>query len=129
MTASDIVCLPAGRAGAAVGAAAAASVVVDARPLVERPSALTPDKSQLEPTSMVEPVTPEARVELAIEGAESAQFGNPSQVTVLANPHKSEKCNCQAIVHDLATIQNGKCPKCFKAFRRVQILYTEQSQN
>ena len=118
MTASDIV--PAGQAAAAVGAAAAASVVVDARPLVERPTALTPDKSQLEPTSVVEPVTPEARVELAIEGAESAQFGNPSQVTVQAR--KSEKCNCQAIVHDLATIQNGKCPKCFRAFRRVQIM-------
>lgn len=85
MTASDIV--PAGRAGAAVGAAAAASVVVDARPLVERPTASTPDKAQLEPTSIirssvVEPVTPEARVEMNIEGAESAQFGNPSQVTV-----------------------------------------------
>ena len=125
MTASDIV--PAGQAAAAVGAAAAASVVVDARPLVERPTALTPDKSQLEPTSVVEPVTPEARVELAIEGAESAQFGNPSQVTVQAR--KSEKCNCQAIVYDLATIQNGKCPVCFRAFRRVQIMYTEQSQN
>lgn len=125
MTASDIV--PAGQAGAAVGAAAAASVVVDARPLVERPTTLTPNKSQLEPTSVVEPVTPEARVEMNIEGAESAQFGNPSQVTVQVR--KSEKCNCQAIVDDLATIQDGKCPKCFKTFRRVQIMYTEQSQN
>jgi len=92
MTASDIV--PAGQAGAAVGAAAAASVVVDARPLVERPTASTPAKAQLEPTSVVEPVTPEARVEMNIEGAESAQFGNPSQVTVQAR--KSEKCNCHA---------------------------------
>ena len=128
MTASDIV--PAGQAGAAVGAAAAASVVVDARPLVERPTASTPAKAQLEPTSVVEPVTPEARVEMNIEGAESAQFGNPSQVTVQAR--KSEKCNCHAsdrIVTDFTTIQDGKCPKCFRTFRRVQIMYTEQSQN
>lgn len=90
MTASDIV--PAGQA-AAVGAAAAASVVVDARPLVERPTASTPAKAQLEPTSLVEPVTPEARVEMNIEGAESAQFGNPSQVTQMIH-RKSEKCNC-----------------------------------
>jgi len=125
MTASDIV--PAGQAAAAVGAAAAASVVVDARPLGERQTTQTPDKSQVGPISVVEPVTPEARVEMNIEGAESAQFGNPSQVTVQAR--KSEKCNCQAIVYDLATLQDGKCPKCFRAFRRVQIMYTEQSQN